>query len=266
MVEILGRYLEARPGDGAVHTRLADACRKSGQRDLAARHYRAALALDPRNRYALMGLGDLHLKGNRPAEALACYEALLELDPSLVTIHTIVGNLHRKRLAFEPAARRFRAALALEPGNPDATFGLADSLRGMGRFEEAAPLWESILLLDPRNQQVLTRAGDCFYRLGRQDRAVELFGRAAALGYDKPALLGLATLCRLRAEPAQALGHYLTILDRNPGDARTSRLAIETLLARQGPQARAYLEAQGTAHPGVTTLAGALDQVPTPQG
>ncbi len=235
-VDLLVRLLELRPEDGRAHTRLADAYKRIGQRDDAVTHYRRAIALDPRNRYALMGLGDLYHKEHRQEETLACWEALLALDPTLVTIQTQVGNIHRKRLAFEKAIPYFQAALAREPHNRFATFGLADSLRGLGRFAEAAPVWEEMLELDTGNVQVLTRAGDCFLRLGQVEKAERLFTRAVHSGYDKPALLGLARICRVRGEAPKALDFYRRVLEHGPGDVRILQLMAETFRELEGAE------------------------------
>jgi tetratricopeptide (TPR) repeat protein len=109
---------------------------------------------------------------------------------------------------------------------------------------------------------VLTRAGDCFARLGRLDQAEAVFRRAVAMGYDKAALLGLARLCRERGKWEEALGHYRTVLDRTPGDARTILLMGDALLQGQGPEpARAWMASQLAAHPGSKGLEGALERL-----
>ena len=226
-LETWDRYLAVRPDDVAVQTRVGDACRRTGQLERAAAHYQAALHHDPRDRYALMGLGDLHQKAHRSEEALACWEQLLTLAPGLLNIRTMAGNLCRRKLDFLRAEHHFREALALDPHNAHAVFGLADALRGQGRFEEAAPYWDEILEADPRNRQVLCRAGDCFTRLGRCDRAEALFRRVLDSGYDRSALLGLAKVQLQLGVPAEAIRCYETILARNPEDARTALLLAQ---------------------------------------
>lgn len=226
-LETWDRYLVLCPGDVSVQTRVGDACRRAGQLERAAAHYQAALHHDPRDRYALMGLGDLHQKAHRPEEALACWEQLLALAPGLLNIRTMAGNLCRRKLDFHRAEHHFREALALDPHNAHAVFGLADALRGQGRFEEAAPYWDEILETDPGNRQVLCRAGDCFTRLGRCDRAAALFRRALDSGYDRSALLGLAKVHLQLGAPAEAIRCYETILARNPEDARASLLLAQ---------------------------------------
>jgi tetratricopeptide (TPR) repeat protein len=226
-LEAWDRYLSVRPGEGEVQTRVGDACRKAGRTARAAAHYEAALRHDSGDRYALMGLGDLHQKERRPEAALACWERLLELGPDLLNIRTMAGNLCRRKLDFSRAEQHFRAALRLAPHNAPATFGLADALRGQGRFEEAYPFWIEMLAIDPGNRQVLCRAGDCFARLGRLEEASGLFLRALEGGYDRSALLGLARVHILRQAPEEAVRCYEAILGRNPGDGRAGALRAQ---------------------------------------
>jgi tetratricopeptide (TPR) repeat protein len=141
----------------------------------------------------------------------------------------MVGNIHRKNLEFARALPCFQRVLERDPHNPYAVFGMADSLRGLGRFGEAMPYWEEILAADPGNSQVLTRAGDCLYRLGRLPEAEDLFRRTLALGYDKPALMGLARLHRQRGETDAAAACCRKILAHNPADARVRKLLADIL-------------------------------------
>jgi tetratricopeptide (TPR) repeat protein len=223
-LETWDRYLALVPGDASVQARVGDACRRAGTLARARGHYEAALKHDANDRFALMGLGDLHQREQRLDEALACFERLLEVNPGLPHVHIVVGNLRRKKLDFAGAEPHFREALRQDPRNDHAAFGLADTLRGLGRFEEAAPYWEEILVGDPYNRQVLCRAGDCFGRLGRMEQAMALFRRALEPGYDRSALLGLARLHSLRGEGEAAARCYETILEHNAEDVRARQL------------------------------------------
>jgi tetratricopeptide (TPR) repeat protein len=229
------RYLALCPGDGSVQTRVGDACRRLGLGTRAEDHYQAALRHNPQDRYALMGLGDLHQSGGRLNAALVCWEGLLQLAPGLLNIRTMAGNAYRKQLDFTRAEAHFREVLHLEPGNAHAIFGLADALRGQGRFMEAAGHWEVMLRLDPDNQQVLARAGDCFARLGDLDRAEAILQQALTTGDNKPALLGLAKVLLLRADPLAAIQCYERILAKHPGDPRAGLLLSQAKAGLQSP-------------------------------
>lgn len=135
--------LYAANPDGRIFTHLAEAYRKAGDLERArqtvekglSRHkdypsahvvlgrvlwdmgdvgaaeaaFRRVLELDPENRVALRGLGDLAREAGRPAEALERYRALLLLDPG----DTEVQELAR---AVEEQMNAIGGAFELEPG------------------------------------------------------------------------------------------------------------------------------------------------------
>lgn len=218
------RYLALKPENAAVQSRVGDACRSLGKGSRAAEHYRAALHHDPRNRFALRGLGDLHQREHRPAEALAYWERLVEVEPEAPAVRATAGQLCLKLTDFRRAELHFREALRLDPASSPATFGLGDALRGQGRYVEASGCWDRVLQAEPRNRQALCRAGDCSVRLGRLERAGALFGQALAQGYDRSALLGLARVHLARGDAGGASRCCESILARNPADVRTGQL------------------------------------------
>ena len=242
--------IENFPKDVPTLTRIADAHKRLGRRDLAVAFYHKALGLQKTNRYALMGLGDLHYKERNYKDALTAWEQLLQIDPRLINIITMVGNIHRKLHNFEKAVDYFSAALKIAPHNNYAVFGMADALRGLGRYEQAAPYWDEIVREDPENAQVLTRAGDCFFRIGDLAKAERLFRQATAIGDDIPALRGLARIQKQRGEFELAARNYESILSLNPDDMHTISLLGETLAESEGnASALAYLRNQLVAHP-----------------
>jgi pentatricopeptide repeat protein len=228
----------------------------------AAEFYERVLALDPGNRYALMGLGDLFQRMHRHEEALGCWERLLALDPNHAHVQAQVGQWYRRKLDFERAASHFRVALSLDPDHALALFGLADALRGMGSFEEAAPLWDAVLQADPGNRQALTRAGDCFCRLGRLDKAEGLYRKVLAMGFDRAAEFGLARVQLERGAFDEAVRRYEKVLAADPEDPRAILQKGQALTQWRGRAAGlAYLEAQRASHPGVQEIAHALDRL-----
>lgn len=68
-MEELRLVVERRPWDDEAHNRLGYASRRSGDYDLALRHYYRALELNPYHRGALEYLGEAYLELGRPQEA-----------------------------------------------------------------------------------------------------------------------------------------------------------------------------------------------------
>ncbi|THD70135.1 tetratricopeptide repeat protein [Phenylobacterium sp.] len=75
---------EHRRTDGGLWRALGRAYGESGDLDLAEQAYRNALALDPRDLHAELGLGGVYLSGGRYAEGWPLMSARAELHPDVV--------------------------------------------------------------------------------------------------------------------------------------------------------------------------------------
>ena len=111
--------------------------------DEARRFYEGALALNPRNAAALVGMGDVLKHGNQAAEADPYYRQAIALEPSnplheldyaeyLVSLAADETEPARARDLFSAARRHFARSLALDPNNPEtlAQQGLSYLLAG----------------------------------------------------------------------------------------------------------------------------------------
>ena len=225
-------------------------------------HYRKALEAQPSNRYALMGLGDLHHRERSYKEALECWEHLLELDPRLISIITMVGNIHRKLHHFGKAVDYFSAALKIAPGNVYAAYGLADALRGLGKYEQAAPYWDEVIAADPDNLRVLTRAGDCYFRLGDFGKAEDLFRRPWPSATTPPRSWAWRASTGRRGEAEAAISCCERILEHQPGNARAV-ISLAEALAETGRKREAVriLEAHAGSHPESREIDSALQRI-----
>ena len=75
---------------------------------LAEEHYRAAVALEPRNVTALFNLGVLMEDRDRSEESIALYEEVTRLDPSHADAHFNAARLHDQAGHYEAALRHLR--------------------------------------------------------------------------------------------------------------------------------------------------------------
>ena len=82
-----------RPGDPAVPLVRGDIYLDWGNLEAAARQYGAALELDPRQKWALLGLGRVYLAERRRADALAVLQRALKIDPSFEPAFTLIGSV-----------------------------------------------------------------------------------------------------------------------------------------------------------------------------
>lgn len=147
------------PGVAAGYAALAD-----GNLDAAREHYSRALAADPANRDALLGLATIAARSGRTGAAESLYQRVLEIQPrdpyasaqlsalrsgndasgaesrvknllanendkaSAAPLHFALGNQMAAQSRWAEAQQAYFNAFAAEPDNPDYCFNLAVSL------------------------------------------------------------------------------------------------------------------------------------------
>lgn len=223
------KHLELHGKNTAVLTRMADAYRRTKRIDKARQAYTTALTDDPKNVYALIGLGYLHYEQQVFSEALACWSKAHTLNKARLDVRllTNLGNCHRKLHSYNDGIPYFQHALELEPGNFFALFGLADCHRGLHQPEQSLHFWEAILGKDPNNKIVLTRAGDALRQLGQLDAAQSRYRTALQVGFDCFAAMGLATVLKINGQYQEALNYLHDIQQNDPNNPRVAQLIAD---------------------------------------
>ena len=223
------KHLELHGKDTAVLTRMADAYRRTKRVEKAKQAYAAALANDPNNAYALIGLGYLCFEVQSYPDALKYWSQAhaLEATRADVRLLTNLGNCHRKLKSFDLGVPYFQRALELDQGNFFALFGLADCYRGLHQPEQSLHYWQQILARDPANKIVLTRAGDALRQLGQIDAAQARYQAALQIGFDCFAAMGLATVLKIQGHYQEALTQLQSVLAGDPANPRLQQLVTD---------------------------------------
>ena len=132
-----------------AHTNLAEELRGRGDRQGALAHYRAALALEPRNPQAHAALGSALRSWGQPAAALPQLAAALALAPdderARITLAMAWDDLGRP----DRAIAELRQVIAVHPASARAHYGLAALLRRHGDLAEARRQYALGLAADP---------------------------------------------------------------------------------------------------------------------
>jgi len=132
--------VDARPRDFESQFKMGEALLRISQRPAdAVRYYERAVALQPRNAEALVGLGDANFaialgdgpeanSAKRLDAARSAYERSLEVAPNSAGVLAALGSTWAMRTPpdVEKARAAFERALALDPQNALARRGLAD--------------------------------------------------------------------------------------------------------------------------------------------
>jgi Tfp pilus assembly protein PilF len=132
------------PGNLDAQLGLATVAARAGKRSLAALHYRQALEIDPRNGTALAGMAAL-AQDARPEAVEAQLRTELAKSPDSAALHGALGDLYAARARWSEAQAEFFEAHRLDPGNADITYNLAVSLDHLGQARAAADFYRRAL-------------------------------------------------------------------------------------------------------------------------
>ena len=193
------------PSWSAAHRLLGEAYLEQGQSQDAERAFVAALASNPRQPWAYLGLGLIAEDRGSADNALAYCQVAWELSPTLSQLREPVARvaarrygadgqlqltraalatLHADASRLRRAANEYRAALADLPERVDLRLGLAEALWRLGEDDEAARLARQTLDQQPEAVQALVILSDLEYRNGAAQAAGELRDRLRAVDPD----------------------------------------------------------------------------------
>ncbi|MDB4972062.1 MAG: serine/threonine protein kinase [Myxococcaceae bacterium] len=178
---------------------------KLKDRDLAAEAYQLAHELDPDNRAALIGLGQLALADKRWQAAVELLEPLIGQASALPSdvarqLLTGVGDAYRELNDPSSAERAYSSARGLYPNDRVINERLADLALQAERYDEAAELLSSLLdakvqsktekqLSNQDRSELLLKLGRAREQLGQLDHAAAAFSSASELAPEAVAPL-----------------------------------------------------------------------------
>jgi|CXWK01.1.fsa_nt_gi tetratricopeptide (TPR) repeat protein len=139
-----GHYESAVAADPAnvdAHLGLASAAARTGDRETAARHYRRSLELDPRNPAAVAGLAAI-ADFSRPDALERQLRADITRHSEISALHFTLGNLLASQGRWNEAQAAYFEAYRLDPGNADQAYNLAVSLDQLGQASLAAGYYQ----------------------------------------------------------------------------------------------------------------------------
>ena len=160
--------------------------------------YEQALADEPGNRDALLGLAAVDTRSGRYEAAEAGYARLLQIDPRDAHAQAGLLSLRSSRLDPLAAESRVKSLLAQDPGSHVLNFTLGNQLAQQGRWAEAQQEYFKAFSGDPENADFAYNLAVSLDHLRQTRLAREYYLRAVALAEKRGATFDPAS-ARLRA-------------------------------------------------------------------
>jgi len=253
--------------DAQLVTRAEDACRQalaldgslrevtaalghlylvSGRYPQAEAMFSSAVASDPADADAYIGLGNALEGQQRSVDAERALRHAVEIEPTYWAAHTELGNFLFRHGRPAAAAAAYRRVTEVIPASPLGFNNLGAALEMSGDFQGASGAFQRSLALEP-TRSAYSNLGTVYYFLGRYPDAAHMFEHAAELAAQDHRVWGNLADARwqldggrgqAQADYRRAMALAQRSLDVNPKDAVTWIL-LAYYSARVGDQAQA---------------------------
>ncbi len=142
--------------------------------------YQKALAREPNNRDALLGLAAIDVRNGQLESAEARYRKLLEADPR---DSQAVAGLVALRGSLDPAASesRLKTLIANQPPSADLQFALGNQYAQQSRWSEAQAAYFKAYAIDSENADYAFNLAVSLDQLHQKKPALDYYQRALAL-------------------------------------------------------------------------------------
>jgi tetratricopeptide (TPR) repeat protein len=197
----------AGSASAAQLTGRAAAAVRAGRLDEAELEYRRAVAMDPENATARLGLAGLLAKKGALAESAEEYREAIRLNPDNAGIRVNLGLVLKQSGAVGEALEEFRAAVRADPSDRGFRQHLALQLADAGLYDEAEPHYRELVQSDPNDVPARLELATLLFQQGRSEDA-----RAMA-----------ATVLDLDAKPRNRAQALLVIANSHEGSGSRER-------------------------------------------
>ena len=159
----------------------------------AAREFEGALAANPQDATALLGLARLHLAQRRPDDARPLLERVVALHPNNPEARGFLARLKAEGEKDEGALNELRALAKQPKAGFTEFYNLGHALLCLpGKEAEAAQAFVQALKVEPKNPHATTYLGVAVQRQGQLEQALKCFKYASTLAPRESLPLQLA--------------------------------------------------------------------------
>ncbi len=163
--------------------------RGKGNYPEAIKSFKKALALDPVNSEALLGLAITYENAGKTAEAEATYRHAVDLKPNYWAAVNSLGSFYYFNGRLPEAEAMFRKVTELTPDNVRGYNNLGSVYFFQGKNELARRVFEKSLALQA-NPDAYSNLGTLFFFAGRYRQAAAMYKKGIALGLNDYVIWG----------------------------------------------------------------------------
>ncbi len=243
------------PMSAAQAVRIGNGLIEDSDAQTALQYLEYARKQDPNSIEMLTGLARCYYELRRDDEALNLYQEAVAREPAIWDAQYYVGRIYLENGRYEQAAQSLENARKLKPEDTDTISSLGVALSKSGRSAEAIAYLTSITALKRyikedfyylgeayANDQQWLKAAEVFkegadlrgidvngyfywatmlFNAGKLDEALEGYAKARSVDHSVShagTFRYVAEIYRLRGMSDKALGHYQSLLQREPND------------------------------------------------
>lgn len=179
------------------------------------KHYEKILKTDPKNKHALIRLGETYLEMENYDRSMRCYNKALEIDPDKPDIWNGMGHIHEANGNYEDALNCY--GNAAESGKPWFFYDLGRLLEREGDYDAAAESYETVLIDYPYDIEVRKKLADLYERQENFIGAINHYLFIEDMdGFEEGDWEKLGSLFEADGDYNEALKYYNRSLEMNP--------------------------------------------------
>lgn len=237
------RIVKLRPDFFSAWVNLGVALVQLKQFPEAIESYRAALALDPKDRGVQFYLALAYLKNRDEFGASAQLEKLAKADPKDLRVAILLGDCYLQLGKYDRALTLLAPLARAAGDNPDFLWVFGSALISNGSLREGVALVERVAKQSQAADAYLL-AGRTLFRLNEFERARDSLETAARLNPNLPGVYTALGMAREKTVDNQgAMEAFRKALEQSPGDFEAN-FGLGSILyyERDLKAARTYLE------------------------
>ncbi len=226
------KALELNPNGFDIHLRLAEALMRENTREEAMPHYEQALAADPDNAGALLGLARCQQNFRSIDVARVTLDRLIELHPKFIGAYNLHSQFAIEEDRPEEALQWLRKAQAIDVNDRITNQKLIEVLHQLRRDDEAREIQrrtqeqerqltrlEDItkeILNQPKDVLLRNEAGNLLLQLDQHEKALHWFFSAFLIDQNNQAAKDGIRKCLQKVGDKDLMERYRPILGEQP--------------------------------------------------